>query len=218
VNQEVLLRATFLGWSAGLFFAWGWVMNGVPLASGHRHVEGQGHDQDQLVEAVGVAEMGILDAEAARFEIREHRLDTPAIGILKGAQVAGFFRHRDDPGLGMARIVDDADVGARPPAGEVGVFQVVDPVAGALSGRRLVSAVEHDEIALQPQAIIPVALLAPADQIGRAVEAVAHQPDPGLPGQPGNHRVQQRLLGLEPDRALGLLDPPRQRQGALTAA
>src|SRR5688500_14107450 len=84
-----------------------------------------------------------------------------------------------------------------PPAGEVDVFQIVDPVLGALSGRRLAGAVEHDEVALQAQAIIPVALLAPADQIGRAVEA--QQPD--LLGQPGNHRVQQRLLGLEPDRA-----------------
>src|SRR5919112_242835 len=68
VNQEVLLRATFLGWFAGLFFARGRVMNGVPLASGHRDVEGQGHDQDQAVETVGVAELGVLDAEAARLE------------------------------------------------------------------------------------------------------------------------------------------------------
>src|SRR5918995_1491569 len=42
VNQEVLLQATFLGWSAGLFFAWGRMMSGVPLARGHRDVEGQG--------------------------------------------------------------------------------------------------------------------------------------------------------------------------------
>src|SRR3954447_24176218 len=101
----------------------------------------------------------------------------------------------------MARIMDDADVGPRPPAGQLDVFQVVDPVAGALSGRCPAGAVEHDEIALQPQAIIPRALLAPADQIGRAVEAVAHQPDRGPLGQPGNHRVEQRLLGVEPDRA-----------------
>ena len=66
-------------------------MNGVPLASGHRDVEGQGHDQDQAVEAIGVAELGVLDAEAARFEVREHRLDAPAISILESAQVAGFF-------------------------------------------------------------------------------------------------------------------------------
>src|SRR3954449_11238803 len=76
VNQEVLLRATFLGWSSGLFFARRWVMKRVPLAGGHRDVKR--HDQDQAVEAVGVAELGVLDAEAARLEVREHRLDTPA--------------------------------------------------------------------------------------------------------------------------------------------
>src|SRR5688500_1180099 len=73
------------------------------------------------------------------------------VGILKGAQVAGFFGHRDDPGFSRARIVDDADVGSRPPVGKLDVFQVVDPVPGALSGGRLVGAVKHDEIALQPQ-------------------------------------------------------------------
>ena len=84
-------------------------MNGVPLASGHRHIEGEGHDEDQAVEAVSVAELGILDAEAARFEVREHRLDAPALRILKGPQIAGLFRHGDDPGLGVTRILDDAD-------------------------------------------------------------------------------------------------------------
>ena len=85
-------------------------MNG--LACGHCHVEGQGHDEDQAVEAVGIAELSVLDAEAARFEVREHRLDAPALRILKGPQIAGLFRHGDDPGLGMARILDDADVAA----------------------------------------------------------------------------------------------------------
>ena len=176
-------------------------MNGVPLAGGHRHIEGQGHDEDQAVEAVGVAELGILDAEAARLEVREHRLDAPAGGILKSAQVSRFLRHGDDPGLGVTRIMDDADVGPGPPAGEFDIFQIVDPVLGTLSGRRLARAVEHHEVALEPQPIVPGPLLAPADQIGGAVEAVAQQPDPGLRGQPGNDRVQQRPLSVEPDRA-----------------
>src|SRR4051812_16406053 len=60
------------------------------------------------------------------------------------------------------------------------------------------------------------ALLAPADQVGGAVEA--HQPDLGLPGQPGGDRVEQRLLGLEADRAIGRLDPPGQGQCPLAAA
>jgi hypothetical protein len=77
-----------------------------------------------------------------------------------------------------------------PPAGKLDVFQVVDPVLFQSSSCR-----GHDEITLQPQAIIPCPLLAPADQ--GAVEA--HQPDPL--GQPGDDRVEQRLLGVEPDRA-----------------
>src|SRR5919112_1385760 len=76
VNQEVLLRATFFGWS--FFFARGRAMNG--LAGRHRDVEG--HDQ-----AVGVAELGVLNAEAARFEVGEHRLDAPAGRILKRIRV-----------------------------------------------------------------------------------------------------------------------------------
>ena len=128
-------------------------MNGVPLAGGHRHVEGQGHDQDQLVEAVGVAELGILDAEAARFEVREHRLDAPASRILKSSQIAGFLRHGDNPGLGVARVMDDADVGARPPSGEFDIFEIVNPILGALPGRRLASGIEHGEVALQAQAM-----------------------------------------------------------------
>src|SRR3954468_15357544 len=139
VNQEVLLRATFFGWSAGLFFARGRVMNGVPLAGGHRDVEGQGHDQDQAVEAVGVAQLGVLDAEAAPLEVREHRLDAPTSRILKGSQVAGFLGHRDNPGLGVARIMNDSDMGSRPPPGQLNVFQTVEfipikPLAATGSG------------------------------------------------------------------------------------
>ena len=62
-------------------------MNGVPLAGRHRDVESQGHDQDQAIEAVGVAELGVLNAEAARFEVGEHRLDAPAGRILKRIRV-----------------------------------------------------------------------------------------------------------------------------------
>src|SRR3954451_5065222 len=72
VNQEVLLRATFLGWSSGLFFARRWVMKRVPLAGGHRGEKS--HDQEGGGEGVGVGGLGVLDAEAARLEVREHRL------------------------------------------------------------------------------------------------------------------------------------------------
>jgi hypothetical protein len=166
-------------------------MNGVPLAGGHRDVESQGHDEDQ---AVGVAELGVLDAEAARLEVREHRFDAPSGRILKGSQVAGFFGHRDDPGLDVPRIVDDADVGSRPPAGQLNVFQVVGPVPARSSSCRCRRTPRGCSSGAGD-----AALLAPADQIGGAVEA--QQPDLGLPGQPRGDRVEQPLLSVEPDRA-----------------
>ena len=162
MNQEVLLRATFLVDRPGFFFALRSVMNGVPLACGYRFIEGEGHDEDQAVEAVSVAELGILDAQAARFEVLEHRLDDAALRVLKGPRIAGLFPHGDYPGLGVTRILHDADVGPGSPTGEFDIFQIVDLVLGTLSGRRLARAVEHHEVALEPQPIVPGPLLAPA--------------------------------------------------------
>src|SRR3954452_8467759 len=59
------------------FFAGGGVVQGTPKAGGHRLVESQGHDEQQAIEAVGIADLGILHPEAARFEIREHRVSRP---------------------------------------------------------------------------------------------------------------------------------------------
>src|SRR3954471_17913280 len=98
-------------------------------------------------------QLGVLDAEAARFEVREHRLDAPASRILKSSQIAGFLRHGDNPGLGVARVMDDADVGARPPSGEFDIFEIVNPVLGALPGRRLARGIKHGKVALEPQPI-----------------------------------------------------------------
>src|SRR5918995_3524109 len=95
----------------------------------------------------------------------------------------------------------DADVAARPPAGQLDVGQVVYPVLGTLPGRRLAGGVKYYEVALQAQAIIPVVLLAPADQVGSAVKPVAQQPHPGQFGQPGGNRLKQRPLSREPDGA-----------------
>src|SRR3954447_12321966 len=106
------------------------------------------------------------------------------------SSVSRFFGHRDDPGLGVPRIMNDAAMGSRPPPGQLDVFQRVDPVLGAAPGRRPASAVDHHEIALQAQAIIPAALLAPADQVGGAIETVAQQPDPGRRGKPGDDRIK----------------------------
>jgi hypothetical protein len=54
------------------------MMDGIPQAGGHGLVQRQGHDEKQAVEAVRVSDLGVLHAEAARFEIREHRLKDPS--------------------------------------------------------------------------------------------------------------------------------------------
>jgi hypothetical protein len=66
--------------------------------------------------------------------------------------------------------------------------------------------------AFQAQPVIPSPLLTPADQFGGSVEPVAQKGDGRRRRHPGRHRVQKRLLDLEANRALGHLDPPRQRQ------
>src|SRR3954454_420107 len=88
----------------------------------------------------------------------EHRLDAPASRILKGGQVPGPLRHGDDPRLGVARVVDDADVGARPRACELDMSQVVARVLGALAGGRPAGAVDPREVPLQVEPVGPAAL------------------------------------------------------------
>ena len=58
-------------------------MNGIPQAGGHRPVERQGHDEEQAIEPVGVADLGIRHPKAARFEIREHGFDSPPLPVLE---------------------------------------------------------------------------------------------------------------------------------------
>ncbi len=40
-----------------------------------------------------------------------------------------------------------------PPASEFDILQITGPVLGALSSRRLAGAVEHNEVALEPQSM-----------------------------------------------------------------
>ncbi len=76
----------------------------------------------EAIQAVSDADLGVRNAETARFEVREHRLDAPPLAVVQGAQVArpfGAFRQREavhgnDPGIGMAGIVNDADVAVGP--------------------------------------------------------------------------------------------------------
>jgi hypothetical protein len=92
----------------------------------------------------------------------------------------------------VARVMDESYVGAHPPSGAFDIFEIGNPVLGAQPGRRFASGIKHGEVALEPQPIVPAAPLAPADQVGGAVEPIAHQPDAGLFGQPAGDRIEQR--------------------------
>jgi hypothetical protein len=55
------------------------MMTSVPQSGGDSPMKGQSHDEQQAVEALGVVDMSVLNAEAARFEVGEHGFDTPSI-------------------------------------------------------------------------------------------------------------------------------------------
>jgi len=51
------------------------MVDGIPLSGGDGEVERECHDQDQPGQPVWISDLAVFEAEAARFEVREHRLD-----------------------------------------------------------------------------------------------------------------------------------------------
>jgi len=107
----------------------------IPHAGRDRPVKGQRHDQDQPGEAVGILDMGLFEAKPARFEVGDHGLDAPAIGISQGGQISRLDRHGDDPGLGMSGIANDADIGRDPLAGEGDSLEIMATRQGERASR-----------------------------------------------------------------------------------
>lgn len=106
--------------SESLFYAVG---DGLTLGehtTGDRPVEGDAHDQDQSFETIGFLDMALHEAEAAAFEVGEHVLDPPAHSIVEYRVFARVGVHRDDPGLLVALLVQDADVGGDAAAVKLG--------------------------------------------------------------------------------------------------
>src|ERR1700749_1188342 len=126
-------------------------------------------------EAIGIAQMGLFEAEPARFEVGEHGLDAPPRGIIEGGQIARLGRHGDDPGLGMSRIANDADIGRDPLAGEGDSFEIAAAGQSEVAGGGLYRAPAGDEVALEPQAIVPPAIATPPDHLEGSVEAISEQ-------------------------------------------
>src|SRR6201993_3540486 len=143
--------------------------------------------------AGGVLDMGLFEAKPARFEIGEHGLDAPAISISQGGQISRLGRHGDDPGLGMSGIANDADVGRDPLAGESDSFKIVAAGQSEVPGGGFCRVAAGDEIALEPQPIVPPAIATPADHRGGSVEAVS-EPNHGLTRRPPAGDRREKLL------------------------
>src|SRR6201995_6071786 len=149
------------------------------------------------VEAIGMAQMGLFEAEPARFEGGEHRLDAPPRGIIEGGQIARLGRHGDDPGLGMSRIANDADVCRDPLAGEGDSLEIVAAGQSEAAGCGLCRAPAGEKIAPEPQPIIPSPIATPPDHRGGSVEAGSELNPPKRSRQPAGDDREQLFLRVE---------------------
>ena len=118
----------------------------------------------------------------------------------------------------MSRIANNADVGRDALAGEGDSFEIMATRQGEVAGGGFCRAAAGDEIALEPQAIVPPAIATPPDHCGGSIEAVSEQNHPQIGGQPTSDDREQLFLRGKADGARGFRDPPGQRQSALTPA
>ena len=89
---------------------------------------------------------------------------------------------------------------------------------GEVAGRGCCRAPAGEEIALEPQPIVPSPIATPPDHRGGSVAAISEQNHSQIGGQPVGDHCEQRLLRGEADGALGFLDPPGERQRSLAPA
>ena len=179
-----------------------------------------------------VLELRMLDAEAARLEVGEHRLDAPTLGAVQRGQGVGLVRQGDvrratpsrrardasrfdAPRFGEARTGHDADVGCGLAGRELDVLKRHNAVVRQGAGFCFPAAVADPAVALEAQAAAPAKDLAQGDQAGGAVEAVGHEANRDAFGQPGRQRFKPVPLHPQADWAFGGLNPPSQRQSAL---
>src|SRR5689334_7766142 len=71
-----------------VFFVRRGAVDRVPHPGGDRPEQGQRHDEDEAVQALGSAEVAVLQAEAARLEVAEHGLN----GLISTLAVWGRVR------------------------------------------------------------------------------------------------------------------------------
>src|SRR4051794_7317405 len=147
--------------------------------------------------------------------LRKDYLDPPPEPVVEGAVDGRRLARGDHPGLGVARLVHHGDIGDDPLPGQLDAAEQVLAARETLGQRGLAAAFEDQEVLLEPQPPVPAQPAAKGDQVGAAVEAVAHEDDPGTRGQPARDQGEQLPLLDESDAAPSLPDPPRQGQGPL---
>lgn len=72
-------------------------------------LQGQRHDQDQAIEALGRLELRIFQAKDATLEVREHRFDGPARSVVSDRGLVGRTVHGDDPEFGVSGFMPYAN-------------------------------------------------------------------------------------------------------------
>ena len=65
VNRKVFRGRAWPAGGPGVFFGRSWIVGVVPHAGRDRPIEGESHDQYQAGEAVGIAQMGLLETKPA---------------------------------------------------------------------------------------------------------------------------------------------------------
>ena len=118
----------------------------------------------------------------------------------------------------MSGIANDADVGRDALAGEGDSLEIMAIRQGERASRGPCCAPVGDEIAFEPQAIVPPAIATPLDHRRGSIEAISEQNHGLTRRQPLGDHCEQLLLRGEADGALGLLNPPGQRQSTFAPA
>lgn len=68
-----------VGLRVGFFFKSRGMITGVFQARPHTPIQGQRHDQEQTIQAIRIAQLGGFQVKAPTFDVREQRLDAPAM-------------------------------------------------------------------------------------------------------------------------------------------
>lgn len=139
----------------------------VVLADADAPVHRQRHDQDQPLQAIRVPQRRILQFKTPALEIGEQRLNRPTCGIVQHRRPRWGAVHGDDPGLWVARLVEDADVGHNALREQAHPRQIaLNRASRQLAGGGLVAMARiRQQVALQPQAVAPPVGMEPAEQI-----------------------------------------------------